>query len=149
MFAFWLCVPLCFGIRHISSVNEGSVICGPIRCTVDFRCRLIHLKIIFWNKPLEVLFLFPVACCEYSSLLLARFLIEIKDYNPKDISMIKGQSILDVDQLHLWRKVNGVIVDITAGQFNEAEKPIIIDEYSSWHNKYFYVLDTYNTFNRL
>lgn len=86
------------------------------------------------NFHLEVLSLFPVACCEYSSLLLARFLIEIKDYNPKDISMIKGQSILDVDQLHLWLKVNGIIVDITAGQFNEAEKPIIIDEHGCWHN---------------
>ncbi|MCZ3182388.1 LysE family translocator, partial [Acinetobacter baumannii] len=27
---------------------------GPIGCTVDFRCRLIHLKIILWNKPLEI-----------------------------------------------------------------------------------------------
>ncbi|MCZ3185189.1 hypothetical protein NYZ39_18040, partial [Acinetobacter baumannii] len=26
----------------------------PIGCTVDFRCRLIHLKIILWNKPLEI-----------------------------------------------------------------------------------------------
>ncbi|MFN1793085.1 hypothetical protein ACK13Q_18000, partial [Acinetobacter baumannii] len=30
------------------------VVCGPIGCTVDFRCRLIHLKIILWNKPLEI-----------------------------------------------------------------------------------------------
>ncbi|MEW7100791.1 hypothetical protein AB2O86_17435, partial [Acinetobacter baumannii] len=34
-------------------INESSVVCGPIGCTVDFRCRLIHLKIILWNKPLE------------------------------------------------------------------------------------------------
>ena len=34
-------------------------------------------------------------------------------------------------------------VDITAGQFNEAEKAIIIDEHGSWHNKYFYELDAY------
>ncbi|MCB5211783.1 hypothetical protein LH406_18235, partial [Acinetobacter baumannii] len=34
--------------------NESSVVCGPIGCTVDFRCRLIHLKIILWNKPLEI-----------------------------------------------------------------------------------------------
>jgi len=39
--------------------------------------------------------------------------------------------------------VNGVIVDITVGQFNEAEKSIIIDEHGSWHNKFFYVLNTY------
>ena len=95
------------------------------------------------NFNLEVLSLFPVACCEYSSMMLARFLIEKKGYNIADVLMIKGQSIADVCQLHLWLKVNGVIVDITAGQFNEAEKSIIIDEHGSWHNKFFYVLDAY------
>ena len=92
---------------------------------------------------LEVLSLFPVACCEYSSMMLARFLIEKKSYNIADVLMIKGQSIADVYQLHLWLKVNGVIVDITAGQFNEAEKSIIIDKHGSWHNENFYVLDTF------
>ena len=95
------------------------------------------------NFHLEVLSLFPVACCEYSSMMLARFLIEKKSYNIADVLMIKGQSIADVYQLHLWLKVNGVIVDITAGQFNEVEKSIIIDEHGSWHNKFFYVLDAY------
>ncbi|MFX5114742.1 hypothetical protein ABTC44_12970, partial [Acinetobacter baumannii] len=36
------------------TINESSVVCGPIGCTVDFRCRLIHFKIILWNKPLEI-----------------------------------------------------------------------------------------------
>ncbi|MDR6798321.1 hypothetical protein [Acinetobacter calcoaceticus] len=91
---------------------------------------------------LEVLSLFPKACCEYSSLLLARFLIEVKCYTPTDIFMIKGQSLVKADQLHSWLKVNGIIIDITAGQF-EAEKPIIIDAHSSWHNNFFYELETY------
>ena len=34
-------------------------------------------------------------------------------------------------------------MDITAGQFIEAEKSIIIDEHGSWHNKFFYELDAY------
>ncbi|ENW05311.1 hypothetical protein [Acinetobacter beijerinckii] len=76
-------------------------------------------------------------------MMLARCLIEKKGYNIADILMIKGQSISDVHQLHLWLKVNGIIVDITAGQFNEAEKSIIIDKYGSWHNKFFYELDAY------
>ena len=92
---------------------------------------------------LEVLSLFPNACCEYSSMMLARFLIEKKGYNIADVLIIKGQSTSDIYQLHLWLKVNGVIVDITAGQFNEVEKSIIIDEHGSWHNKFFYVLDAY------
>lgn len=58
--------------------------------------------------------------------------------------MIKGQSILDVDQLHLWLKVSGVIVDITAGQIKGTENPIIIDALSSWHHKTFYELETYS-----
>lgn len=91
----------------------------------------------------ELLSLFPIACCEYSSMMLARFLVEKKGYNIADVLMIKGLSISDVHQLHLWLKVNGVIVDITAGQFNEVEKSIIIDEHGSWHNKFFYVLDAY------
>ncbi|MCZ3030126.1 UNVERIFIED_CONTAM: hypothetical protein KWE62_18060 [Acinetobacter baumannii] len=91
----------------------------------------------------ELLSLFPIACCEYSSMMLARFLVEKKGYNIADVLMIKGQSIADVYQLHLWLKVNGVIVDITAGQFNEAEKSIIIDKHGSWHNENFYVLDTF------
>ncbi len=95
------------------------------------------------NFQFELLSLFPIACCEYSSMMLARFLIEKKCYNIADVLMIKGQSISDVYQLHLWLKVNGVVVDITVGQFNEAEKPIIIDEHGSWHNKFFYELDAY------
>lgn len=91
----------------------------------------------------ELLSLFPIACCEYSSMMLARFLVENKGYNIADVLMIKGQSVADVCQLHLWLKINGVIVDITAGQFNEAEKSIIIDEHGSWHNKFFYVLNAY------
>ena len=95
------------------------------------------------NFHLEVLSLFPVACCEYSSMMLARFLIEKKGYNIADVLIIKGQSTSDIYQLHLWLKVNGVIVDITAGQFNEVEKSIIIDEHGYWHNKSFYKLDAY------
>ena len=95
------------------------------------------------NFQFELLSLFPIACCEYSSIMLARFLIEKKAYNIADVLMIKGQSISDAYQLHLWLKVNSVVVDITVGQFNEAEKSIIIDEHGSWHNKFFYVLDAY------
>ena len=39
---------------NISAINECSVICGPIGCAVDFRCGLIHLKIISLKKPLQI-----------------------------------------------------------------------------------------------
>lgn len=95
------------------------------------------------NFQFELLSLFPIACCEYSSMMLARFLVEKKGYNIANILMIKGQSISDMRQLHLWLKVNGIMVDITARQFNEDERSIIIDEHGYWHNKFFYELDVY------
>ncbi|WP_368578729.1 hypothetical protein [Acinetobacter pittii] len=101
-------------------------------------------KIVKDDFHLEVLSLFPKACCEYSSMLLARFLIEEKGYDFTDVLMIKGQSIVDVGELHLWLNVSGVIVDITAEQFEMAENPIIIDAPSSWHHKTFYELGTYS-----
>ena len=39
---------------NISATHECSVICGPIGCTVDFVCRLLHLKIILLKKPLQI-----------------------------------------------------------------------------------------------
>ena len=39
---------------NISATHECSVICGPIGCTVDFVCRLLHLKIISLKKPLQI-----------------------------------------------------------------------------------------------
>ncbi|MDC4142189.1 hypothetical protein K3F58_09955, partial [Acinetobacter nosocomialis] len=38
---------------NIPTINESSVICGPIGCAVDFLCRLLHLKIILLKKPLR------------------------------------------------------------------------------------------------
>ncbi|WP_228199860.1 MULTISPECIES: hypothetical protein [Acinetobacter] len=57
----------------------------------------------------------------------------------------RGIDPLKIVVIH-WRltlKVNGIIADITAGQFNEAENSIIIDEHGSWHNKFFYILNAY------
>ncbi|MCU4347519.1 hypothetical protein KTH05_07130 [Acinetobacter lactucae] len=50
---------------------------------------------------LEVLSLFPIACCEYSAMLLARFLIEKRNYNPFQILMLTGQCKINHEQLHL------------------------------------------------
>lgn len=91
----------------------------------------------------EVLSKFPVSCCEYSSMLLARFLIEEKKYNIADILMIKGQYVADSDQLHLWLKINGIVVDITAGQFEVAKTQVVIDDLGKWHDRWFKLIDIY------
>jgi len=56
LFALRFCIPLCFWIEpngNIPTINESSVICGPIGCAVDFVCRLLHLEIILPKKPLR------------------------------------------------------------------------------------------------
>lgn len=89
----------------------------------------------------ELLSLFPVQCCEFASMLLARFLIEEKRYNFIDILMYKGQFRLNKDQFHLWLNVKGIVVDITAGQFEEAPTQIIIDDSLDWHDQWFELID--------
>jgi len=85
---------------------------------------------------LEILSLFPVACCEYSSMLLARFLIEERNYNPFQILMLVGQCKINHEQLHLWLKIDGVNVDITAGQFKDAPQQKILERDSKWHQRF-------------
>jgi hypothetical protein len=57
MFAFWLSISFSLRIEpngNIPTINENSVVCGPIGCTVDFRGRLLHLEIILMKKPLRI-----------------------------------------------------------------------------------------------
>lgn len=89
----------------------------------------------------EILSRFPDSCCEFSSMLLARFLVEEKGYAIRDILMYKGQFILNKDQFHLWLNVKGIVVDITVGQFKEAPTQIIIDNSRDWHDQWFELID--------
>jgi hypothetical protein len=45
-----------------------------------------------------------------------------------------GQCKKDHLQLHLWLEFQGTICDITAGQFEDAPKNVIISNQSSWHS---------------
>ncbi|AVH14717.2 hypothetical protein CTZ23_10770 [Acinetobacter indicus] len=56
---------MCFWIEpngNIPTINESSVICGPIGCAVDFVCRLLHLEIILPKESLRT------ALCNKASL---------------------------------------------------------------------------------
>ena len=81
---------------------------------------------------------FPKNCCEGLSMMLARFLIEERGYDQSDIFMVKGER-LDIGEnsgCHLWLVVNGVIVDITLGQFSDAPKNEVISMQSTWHKSF-------------
>ena len=93
------------------------------------------------NFHFKILSLFPKYCCEFTSMLLARFLIEEKGYKITDVLMIKGQCRKNPSQLHLWLDVLGIKVDLTSGQFEDAPK-IIIAEYHYWHD-HFQIVDIY------
>lgn len=89
----------------------------------------------------RILSLFPNNCCEFTSMLLARFLIEERGYKLTDVLMIKGRCRKKSSQLHLWLDVLDIKVDLTSGQFEDAPK-IIIAEYHYWHD-HFQIVDIY------
>lgn len=93
------------------------------------------------NFHFRILSLFPNNCCEFTSMLLARFLIEERGYKITDVLMIKGQCRKKSSQLHLWLDVLDIKVDLTSGQFEDAPK-IIIAEYHYWHD-HFQIVDIY------
>lgn len=79
---------------------------------------------------------FPSNCCEFSSMMFARFLIEEQKYDFTDVLMVKGQCKINHHQSHLWLEVTGYVCDITAGQFEDAPERIIVAKKSSWHNRF-------------
>lgn len=56
VFTFWLSIPLSRGIKpngNIPTINESSIVYGPVGCTVGFGCRLLHSEIILLNQTLQ------------------------------------------------------------------------------------------------
>lgn len=57
--------------------------------------------------------------------------------------MLVEQCKINHEQLHLWLKIGGLTVDITAGQFKDAPQQKILERDSKWHqcfkviNRYF------------
>ena len=83
---------------------------------------------------------YPWNCCEWTSLLLAKYLIEYKEY--EDISLLRGENKYKKSIRHVWLEVNGVTVDITANQFSSTNKTVIVDISSEWHQKRYDVFKT-------
>ena len=74
---------------------------------------------------------FPVECCHYACNLLTIFLF---DQGYTNIQKFSGGRPDDSSESHLWLTVNGVIVDITAYQFDETIEKAIVARDSSWHS---------------
>ncbi|UTA47154.1 hypothetical protein L1F30_13405 [Simiduia sp. 21SJ11W-1] len=77
---------------------------------------------------------FPKACCEYSSYLLAKFLVEELDH--KGIMMLRGENRYKISQRHVWLRLGQMDIDITANQFSSTAKTVFAEAHSEWHKRY-------------
>lgn len=82
----------------------------------------------------ELLSLFPVSCCELSSLLLGRFLHE--EHREIEINIITGELRKNIEIRHMWLEIESRNIDITANQFDEALPDALITCQGGWHDQY-------------
>ena len=84
---------------------------------------------------------FPSECCEFSSYLLAKYLIE--EHGLSDIEMLKGKNRFKHKQRHIWLRFGDKDIDITANQFSSTDKTVFYEAASKWHERYaIYEVDT-------
>ena len=81
------------------------------------------------ESPLPTMRDFPTQCCDLTCNLLRLYLLDHSDI--WDIVKWTGKLC---DQSHVWLVTNGVIVDITADQFNADLSPVIVCRQSNWHD---------------
>lgn len=75
---------------------------------------------------------FPSGCCDFSSELLA---VKLQEKDPSNCyQYVCGQDELGC--YHAWVECNGIIIDITADQFNGVTEKIIISQSSKFHKRY-------------
>lgn len=76
---------------------------------------------------------FPVGCCKSTSWMLAHHLTRLGE--PDDITFVAGERAWET---HIWLVVDGFIVDLTADQFTDEHRPVIVvaDGVSAWHDTF-------------
>lgn len=82
------------------------------------------------NMDVEWFKFFPRGCCKEASLVLAKHLHK-KEFGIADI--ICGERNCET---HIWLEIEGVIVDITADQFEDIDEAVIVVESSIFHDKF-------------
>lgn len=78
--------------------------------------------------------MFPTNCCEFASLLLAWFLCE--GHEGITIDVVTGELKADREQRHIWLRLEGYNLDITADQFDAALPHTLITQPGGWHERY-------------
>jgi len=77
---------------------------------------------------------FPKECCEFTSYLLAKYLIEV--HGLSNLQMLRGKNRFKHKQRHVWLRANKLDIDITANQFSSTDKTIFFEPNSEWHKRY-------------
>ncbi len=77
---------------------------------------------------------FPVNCCEFSSYLLAKFLIE--KFGISSLKIVTGENRYKKSQRHLWIRFDDTDIDITANQFSSTGRTVIVETHSQWHQRF-------------
>lgn len=77
--------------------------------------------------------MFPVNCCEYTSLLLAKYL---QEHEKIKTEIIYGENKRKRKVRHVWLRTNSLDIDITANQFNSTDRTVFVLENSEWHKKF-------------
>lgn len=78
--------------------------------------------------------MFPMSCCECASLLLAWFLCE--EHEGITIDVVTGELKEYRAQRHVWLRLKGHNLDITADQFDSALPHLLITQAGGWHERY-------------
>jgi hypothetical protein len=82
----------------------------------------------------ELFSMFPNSCCEYASLLLAKFLFV--DFSVKDIRVVYGEHGSGFGVGHVWLRICELNVDITASQFDDGLPDVLLTRPGEWHDRY-------------
>lgn len=101
-------------------------------CMVAFRFRNAIVRCP--RDDLRSLRDFPRGSCGDASVLLGEYLYQTGhgqwDY-------VAGEREPDLHS-HAWLEQDGLIVDITADQFNDVDQPVIVTSDRSWHQQFSY-----------
>lgn len=99
---------------------------------VLFRKAILKAKVDGFQ--FDLLNLFPVNCCEFSSYLLAKFLVE--KIGLSSLKIVTGENRHKKSQRHIWIKLDEAGIDITANQFSSTDRTVIVEAHSQWHQRF-------------
>lgn len=94
-----------------------------------FRTALLSSQI---DKLMITLNKFPLGACGDASYLLAKYL---ESNGCGSFEYVKGARDMD-DYSHVWLEKNGLIVDITADQYDGQENSVLVTTDRSWHAQF-------------